>query len=152
LDEEIERAKDSHEAMSLFLMDVDHFKEFNDEYGHPAGDSVLRTIAEILHRHSSAHFIPARYGGEEFVGMMPGMTEAAAAALADRVRHEIEAAYPTGRLVTASFGVASWQPGLRGKGELIARADKALYASKRAGRNRVTVASWLWAADSQPAA
>jgi len=152
LEEEIERNKGAHETLSLFLMDVDHFKKFNDEFGHPAGDSVLRTIAEILHRHGSAHFIPARYGGEEFVGMMPGLTEAAAAALADQVRREIEAAYPGGHMVTASFGVAAWQPGLRGKGELIARADKALYASKKAGRNRVTVASWLWAEDSRPAA
>lgn len=140
----IENAGQTGDALSIMLMDVDHFKKFNDTYGHQAGDDVLKAIAGVLAETQSPCFQPARYGGEEFVAVMPGLSEAEAFELAEIVRQRIELSKPGGQLVTSSFGIAAWTPELRGKGELVARADKALYASKDAGRNRVTKASTLW--------
>ena len=123
---------------------MDNFKKYNDTYGHQAGDDVLKAIAKVLAETQSPCFQPARYGGEEFVAVMSGLTEAEAFELAEIVRQRIELSKPGGNVVTASFGIAAWTTEVRGKGELVARADKALYASKDAGRNRVTKASTLW--------
>lgn len=140
----IDASSVSEEPLSLMLMDVDEFKKFNDTYGHQAGDDVLKVIAKVLMETQSPCFQPARYGGEEFVAVMQGLSESEAFELAEIVRQRIELAKPTGHKVTASFGIASWSKNQRGKGELVARADKALYASKAAGRNCVTKASSLW--------
>lgn len=144
VEESILSVQTSGEPLSVLLMDVDHFKKFNDTFGHQAGDEVLKSISKVLAETQSPCFQPARYGGEEFVAVMPGLSEAEAFELAEIVRQRIELAKPAGHEVTASFGVASWDADVRGKGELVARADKALYASKAGGRNRVTKASSLW--------
>lgn len=130
--------------LTLILMDVDHFKKFNDTYGHPEGDKVLKAVAQVLLSHGAEPNTAARYGGEEFVVVVPGMAPEKAALLAEKIRMEIQDSCPTGVEVTASLGMASWFPGMRSRAELIAQADKALYQSKSSGRNRVTHASSLW--------
>ena len=144
VEKSIAAASESGDPLCVLLMDVDNFKKYNDTYGHQAGDDVLKAIAKVLAETQSPCFQPARYGGEEFVAVMSGLTEAEAFELAEIVRQRIELSKPGGNVVTASFGIAAWTTEVRGKGELVARADKALYASKDAGRNRVTKASTLW--------
>ncbi|MBI1756461.1 MAG: diguanylate cyclase [Fimbriimonas ginsengisoli] len=151
LEASIADARETDSPIALVLLDVDHFKKFNDAYGHPEGDRVLQGVAAVLASYGDEPFTPARYGGEEFVLVLPGLAVEDALTTAERVRGEIEAAQPTGRLVTASLGLAIWTPEMRGPGELIAQADKALYKSKADGRNRVTLASSLWVDEKRAA-
>jgi len=125
-------------ALALLLVDVDHFKQFNDRYGHGAGDDCLRAVAAALQEDLPPAGLVARYGGEEFALLLPGATPAAARAFAERlcaavrrlaVAHE---ANPHGR-VTVSVGAAV---GGASPAELLAQADRALYAAKHGGRNR----------------
>lgn len=134
-----------NEPLSILYMDIDHFKQVNDRYGHQAGDTVLREFAMLLRRELPAGALAARYGGEELVIMLQGQHSLEAEALAEHLRHTIEE-HPfldraaNGHLnITVSLGVASYQLG-QGKSKFIARADHALYVSKREGRNRITVA------------
>lgn len=132
-------------ALTLVLFDIDHFKRVNDTYGHLFGDLVLREVAQIARRHAPPAALVARYGGEEFAVVLPGVGTDAAVAFAERLREAVAGHtildYQTGKQlqITISLGVATYQLG-QGKSRLIARADEALYASKRSGRNRVTVA------------
>jgi len=133
------------QAVSVVIVDVDHFKSINDQHGHPAGDEVLREVAQVIRSHSRASDIFCRYGGEEFILVMPGMRQEAAVARAELLRAEIFAQrvrYDAAEIaVTASFGVASFpQDGLN-CGDLISAADKALYAAKHGGRNQVRCAA-----------
>ncbi|MBS1718117.1 MAG: GGDEF domain-containing protein [Armatimonadetes bacterium] len=130
--------------LSILLMDVDNFKKFNDSFGHQAGDDVLRSVARVLRKFENESITIARYGGEEFVVVLPGYGEGEAMKMAEEMRAAIEECCPTGRKVTCSIGVSVYGPALRSRAELIAQADKALYASKEAGRNRVTLASSTW--------
>jgi len=139
--EEVSRAGRYHTPLSLVLLDVDHFKGFNDAFGHPAGDVVLKAVAHILQESARETDLVARYGGEEFVLLLPQTDAAGAALFAERLRAAVEAASWPLRAVTASFGVAFLHPGIEDGGSLIARADEALYLSKTGGRNRVTVSS-----------
>jgi diguanylate cyclase len=127
-------------AFCLALLDVDHFKRFNDTYGHQAGDEVLRGVASVLRRSVRAADFVARYGGEEFAMICPGTTLAEAKGLADRVRREIDKARfrfnETDLHVTASVGVARSLVDEETAG-MIQRADAALYAAKAGGRNCV---------------
>ncbi len=142
----IERAQaawDHRKALySLVLMDVDHFKRFNDTHGHRAGDAVLQSVAAVLSESTRKPTLVARYGGEEFALVMPGIDLDAAAAAADRARRAIESrtvAFEGKSLkVTASLGVAAIVDGGT-VDDLIERSDKAVYASKGAGRNCVHV-------------
>jgi len=126
-------------VLSVAMIDVDHFKKFNDTYGHQAGDEVLRGLGRVLRETAREMDIPARYGGEEFSLILPGTPIADAARAADRVREKIAEArfhFEGNEVqVTASLGVAQL---LRGETveETVKRADEALYASKQAGRNR----------------
>jgi len=125
----------------VIMADVDHFKRFNDAHGHPAGDIVLKRVAEILRESTRDVDVVARYGGEEFFVLMPETEGEGAADVADRVRERVAAErLPGGGTVTLSFGVAEF-PAHGDVGEtLIAIADAALYQAKREGRDRVVVA------------
>jgi diguanylate cyclase (GGDEF)-like protein len=125
--------------LSLIMLDVDHFKQYNDTYGHLAGDDVLRTIATILRTEVREHDLVARYGGEEFVLLLPSTGPEAATEVAERLRKAISKGTWNMVQLTASFGVATTDPShMITVEELIAQADEALYYSKNAGRNRVT--------------
>lgn len=148
LHQEWQRAQRSDHAISVIFIDIDHFKEFNDHYGHVAGDDTLRAIAEALTRvvHRASDLV-ARYGGEEFVCVLPGTDLEGAELVAERIQKEIrdldiahEHSTRSGR-VTASFGVASSKPAHGGSSceALLAQADGQLYRAKRQGRDQVAV-------------
>ena len=128
--------------LSLAVVDVDHFKKYNDAFGHQAGDRVLVRIARLMQSHSRKSDFVARYGGEEFIILMPNTGSEGAMQHAERVREAIESARWPHNRVTASFGVATWQSenpnNIRNGDGLFACADEALYQSKNSGRNRVT--------------
>jgi diguanylate cyclase (GGDEF)-like protein len=124
-------------ALSLVLLDLDHFKRVNDESGHAAGDGVLRELAALLRHSVRAEDIVTRWGGEEFVILLPECDEMAAAALAEKLRGAMAAHdFRLPRRITASFGVAQLEDG-DDLESLVARADAALYRAKTLGRNRV---------------
>ncbi|WP_168709036.1 diguanylate cyclase domain-containing protein [Onishia niordana] len=143
----ISLATDSHlqQPTALIMMDIDHFKAFNDRFGHPTGDTCLQTLAGVMSEHfDRADQLVARTGGEEFTAILPGTSQQAALACADRLREAIEAlAVPhTDQVVTISAGVAcSVFEHPLDAAALIEAADRALYAAKEAGRNRVMAAS-----------
>ena len=146
-DKEARRALRDGQPLSVLMIDIDHFKPFNDHYGHGAGDLCLQRVARAL---TGALMRPAdqvfRYGGEEFVGLLPGTDAAGAADVAEQLRAAVEAlAIPhehasTAAVVTLSLGVATLDPGQETASDtqsLLKRADEALYEAKKAGRNRV---------------
>lgn len=143
LTEELQRAHRHNGLLSILLLDVDHFKAFNDKFGHPEGDAVLTQVAETLQEIARSTDVAARYGGEEFMLVLPETDAAGAVRIAERLRHAIaEAAWPH-RPVTVSIGAATSTPGSDGVQALIDRADKALYRSKHRGRDCVTHANEL---------
>ena len=137
---EAERARRYGLPLSVVLLDVDQFKLYNDAYGHPAGDAILRTVAACLCASVREADQVARYGGEEFALILPHTHAPEAHLVASRCRKAIESAAWPARPVTASFGVATLSPSSPDPAGLVAAADKALYCSKHAGRNRVTAA------------
>jgi diguanylate cyclase (GGDEF)-like protein/PAS domain S-box-containing protein len=137
LAEECQRAGRYRLPLALVMLDVDHFKSFNDTFGHPAGDDVLRLVSKLLQETARATDIVSRYGGEEIAILLPNTDLDGATALAERFRQGIERENWTRRPVTASFGVATWKESMTGPDELIAAADQALYRAKERGRNRV---------------
>lgn len=138
LAEEIPRAARYDLPLSLLLLDVDCFKSYNDMFGHPAGDLVLRQVAQILQNNIRASDMAARYGGEEFVIVLPHTTLEGACQMAENLRRAIEEACWPERPITASFGVATWTADTVHATALISQADEALYYSKRNGRNCVS--------------
>jgi diguanylate cyclase len=127
------------QPFSLIIADIDHFKEFNDAYGHQTGDDILRSVAKLLRRKMREMDLVARYGGEEFAAIMPGTAAEDACKAALRACQAIGKAIHYGGKelsVTASFGVAEMAPGNDGD-LLVGRADRALYAAKHGGRNCV---------------
>lgn len=124
--------------LSVILMDVDHFKHYNDSFGHQAGDEVLRKFAALLLSKSRRGEAVARYGGEEFAVILTGCSKRQALGAAQRFRKAVEADSWEHREITASFGVATLDDSVDQPKELLGRADTALYSSKQAGRNRVT--------------
>lgn len=142
LDEALAMCGRGGRPVSLVMLDVDRFKQFNDTFGHPEGDGLLKAIAGLLRESSRTGDVPTRYGGEEFAILLPDTEEAGAVIAAERCRRAIEQADWPLRPVTASFGIATVLPPTRADESvahiLIAAADAALYRSKAAGRNRVT--------------
>jgi diguanylate cyclase (GGDEF)-like protein len=140
---QIASARRHGSALALIIFDIDHFKRVNDQHGHDAGDSVLVEVARIARATFRTEDFVGRHGGEEFVVLAPHCDLAAAHALAERLRETIEAAaiaLPDGQAqkVTASFGVVSMSRPGDNLDTLLHGADRALYAAKQAGRNRVT--------------
>jgi diguanylate cyclase (GGDEF)-like protein len=137
-------AEHKHTPVSLFLLDIDHFKQYNDTNGHQAGDDVLRVVGRLLRTSIRDEDKAGRYGGEEFMVIFPGAGKDIGLMLADKLRRAVEqtdfefgARQPLGR-VTISGGVATYPEDALASTELVRLADEALYASKKAGRNRVT--------------
>jgi diguanylate cyclase (GGDEF)-like protein len=124
--------------LSLVMLDVDKFKLFNDSFGHQAGDEVLRKVGAILPKYVEEMGVAARYGGEEFALILPDTNAETAIKVAESVRRAIECAIWPHRPITASLGIATTTSALNAEATLLAAADAALYASKNAGRNRVT--------------
>ena len=136
LEEEISRANRHNQPLSLLLLDVDAFKDYNDRFGHPEGDSALRGVAQILQQSVRNYDVVARHGGEEFAVIAPNTDRAAAGVLAERFRNAIESAPWQKRSVTVSIGVACSGDAVVSSERLIEAADKALYRAKAEGRNR----------------
>ncbi|WP_022724409.1 GGDEF domain-containing protein [Rhodopseudomonas sp. B29] len=141
--EAIRNAAASQEPLSLLLMDIDHFKMFNDNYGHLTGDQVLRLVGMTLKQSIKGRDITARYGGEEFAVVLPNTALRQAITVADNIRRSVMSKElkkkSTGEIlgrVTISAGVSTLRPG-EDSDSLIERADGCLYAAKRNGRNRV---------------
>ncbi|MBB4122006.1 GGDEF domain-containing protein [Martelella radicis] len=143
LDARIQSSRETNQAFALLLIDVDHFKAFNDSHGHLAGDDVLRQVADVLARNARKQDRAYRYGGEEFVMIMPGLRAYEAAALAERVRKAIAEhvmILPDGseNHITVSIGISVFNP-QASQPDIVDLADKALYTAKTEGRNRVKV-------------
>jgi diguanylate cyclase (GGDEF)-like protein len=138
--QEMQRARRHHNAIAFVMIDLDHFKQVNDTYGHLNGDAVLAELAQILKTGARESDVCARYGGEEFALVLHETTEPGARTLAERIRSRVAAAtFPGGLKLTISLGVAATDdPALFT--QLIDRADQALYAAKQGGRNQVRIA------------
>jgi diguanylate cyclase (GGDEF)-like protein len=144
LEEEIERAKRYKSGFCLLMFDIDHFKGFNDRYGHLQGDRIIREIARILVCSIRQVDFPARYGGEEFAVILPSVPLRGALVVAERLRRKIAEFAFTGDKgplhVTISVGVAQFNPEAHyAASEIVRDTDKALYKSKEDGRDRVSV-------------
>jgi diguanylate cyclase (GGDEF)-like protein len=141
LEEEVSRYRRFNHSVSVVLVDLDEFKAVNDELGHAAGDASLRDLAEILTRYSRGINVICRYGGDEFAVLLVETSKAGARLYADRIRQVLSRhPFSHGRRLTASFGIASLPEDVPPTAEEIMRAaDEALYAAKRAGKNRVSV-------------
>ncbi|TMH16604.1 MAG: GGDEF domain-containing protein, partial [Betaproteobacteria bacterium] len=149
---ELRRAQRHGRPLAAIMLDIDHFKRFNDSFGHEAGDLVLRELAGVLRRFARESDVACRYGGEEFLVLLPECPFDAALPRAERLREEIaklELRYddqPLG-LVSVSLGVAAFPDHAKESEELLRRADEALYLAKQTGRNRVVA----YSADQQKA-
>jgi diguanylate cyclase (GGDEF)-like protein len=144
LNQEFARVSREQEICCLSLMDIDHFKAVNDNYGHMVGDHVIKTLSGLLREQLRPYDTICRYGGEEFLISLPNTDLARAEEILDRLRREIaarEIAFEQGDIrVTVSFGLASLDTRVP-LAESVRRADEALYAAKAAGRNCIQVAS-----------
>jgi len=141
--EELERASRYAGGLAVLMLDIDHFKNVNDEFGHLLGDEVLRQVSAILTRQLRKIDVVCRYGGEEFAILVPQTTGERAWGAAEKLRRAVEAwSFPgVPRPVTVSIGVADFPQNGATRDELVKAADSALYAAKQAGRNRVLTAS-----------
>ncbi|MDP3014407.1 MAG: GGDEF domain-containing protein [Candidatus Subteraquimicrobiales bacterium] len=143
IDEEIKRAERYEKILSFVVFDIDHFKSFNDTFGHEKGNLVLKKIANTLRESVRGSDIVARYGGEEFVAILPQTNKKEALKVAERVRQAVERLDFEGNESqpvvkrTISGGVSTYLEDARDSSGLIVKADEALYEAKRLGRNRV---------------
>jgi two-component system, cell cycle response regulator len=144
LSAELNRAQRFNRALSLIMLDLDHFKAYNDIYGHQAGDQALRQLGQLLRRSSRSYDSVARYGGDEFAIILPETSQEVATEVAERIRVGVETATIVGdpqapnAHFTASLGVANFPEDATQQPDLIRKADLALYQAKTCGRNRVS--------------
>jgi diguanylate cyclase len=150
-------AMEQDDPLSVLLMDIDHFKRFNDEFGHGVGDQVLRLLAKVLRDGVRDIDLPARYGGEELIVILPNAGLTTAATIAERIRRSVAECHMSRRStgealpgITISIGVAQFQGG-ESMADLIERCDRALYLAKNTGRNRVVTETDLEAEPGQAA-
>lgn len=142
---EIGRAQRYQRAMSVLMIDIDYFKNYNDLLGHLAGDEALRQVADLLEKNLRKADVVCRYGGEEFVVILPEISAEAAGKVAEKLRQAIAAASFSGeenlpdKHLTISIGVAAFPENGKNAEEMLKRADQALYKAKQSGRNRVMV-------------
>jgi diguanylate cyclase (GGDEF)-like protein len=143
LGEELFKAEKTNQPLSIFIFDIDHFKNYNDGNGHLAGDEALKITARLFKESTREDDITARYGGEEFIVVLPNTSKEGAFRAAEKIRMAIEnfpypsaKSQPMGR-VTISGGVSTFPKDGRNSSELISAADQALYQAKNAGRNQV---------------
>jgi len=146
LQRELARAMRHGLPVSLMMLDVDHFKNFNDTNGHDAGDEVLRNVAHVLKRHTRAEDVACRYGGEEFLVVLPACAVDDAYSKAEAIREAIAQLHVFSRgialpRITASLGIACYPEDGERMEDLIAAADAALYRAKSAGRNRIVASN-----------
>nr|WP_276509984.1 GGDEF domain-containing protein [Niveibacterium umoris] len=132
----VAEAHKSGGSFSLVVIDLDHFKQINDTYGHAGGDQVLVAVAAALRGTSRPQDIAVRYGGEELLLVLPGIALPQASLGAERLRRHVESLAPDGIPVTCSIGVAALKPGESFE-SLFKRADAAVYEAKNLGRNQV---------------
>ncbi len=147
LAEQLKQAERYDRRLSVIMLDVDHFKSINDTYGHPAGDTVLKSVARLIKSNCRDVDIPVRYGGEEFLLVLPEITLDGALVVAERIRNALKAEVIKHEdievRITGSFGVACFPDDAGTQQELLDLADKSLYLSKRLGRDQVHSASDL---------
>jgi len=146
LTEQLRLAERYQRNLAVVMMDIDHFKSINDTYGHPVGDTVLKAVAQLIRRDCRDVDIPVRYGGEEFLLVLPEVNQEGAVVVAERLRKTLQREIifhdEVQLSITASIGVAAYPEDAEGH-HLLELADKALYLSKRMGRNQVHTASDL---------
>lgn len=154
LAEQLRLAERYQRNLAVVMIDVDHFKSINDNYGHPAGDSVLKAVAKLVKSDCRDVDLPVRYGGEEFLLVLPEVNQEGAAVVAERIRkslsQEIIRHEDIQISVTASFGIAAFPEDAHNQQQLLDLADKALYLSKRLGRNQVHTAGDLMFEEISP--
>jgi diguanylate cyclase (GGDEF)-like protein len=156
IDSEMNRALRHGQPMSLLMLDLDHFKRVNDSFGHSVGDEVLKVVGQVLRDSCRVYDVPGRYGGEEFCIVLPETRASNTRVVAERIRSRLASTQlPVGEgfvTVTASIGVAGMdsvaEEGVVSAAALLDRADRALYAAKHHGRNRVE----LWLPEAPPSA
>jgi diguanylate cyclase (GGDEF)-like protein len=147
MESEINRSLRHGSPMALMMMDIDHFKSVNDTYGHTTGDHVLQVVARLLKESCRVYDVPGRFGGEEFCLLLPEIEMESTPSVAERIRHRLETTEMevggASLVVTASIGIAGLGAGsedtVLSPAGLIDRADRALYAAKNDGRNRVAM-------------
>ncbi|MGZ5278445.1 MAG: GGDEF domain-containing response regulator [Pseudobdellovibrionaceae bacterium] len=140
---EIERARRHQRIVSLLMMDVDHFKSWNDEYGHPAGDQLLKEVSAHLHQGLRTIDWIARYGGDEFAMILPDTNSKFSFDIAERLRTKFYSLHQGPVAVSLSFGIATFPDHATTAKDLISAADKALYQAKKEGRNQSRIAAPL---------
>jgi diguanylate cyclase (GGDEF)-like protein/PAS domain S-box-containing protein len=151
----LSRLVEREQSVSVILADVDHFKSFNDRFGHLKGDEILRGVAQVLKEGLRQEDVICRFGGEEIIALLPGTKESIAFEVAERLREKLERRPFAGidESVTASFGIAAGEASADESIErLIERADRAMYRAKEEGRNRVVIADWADAGPLRPPA
>jgi diguanylate cyclase (GGDEF)-like protein len=137
LGQEFQRAKRNHTSLSCMLMDLDHFKDINDTYGHGTGDLILKDVSQVIQRNVRDYDIVGRYGGEEFIVVLPHTSLGMAVKMAERVREKIKEHQVKDVSVTVSIGVTRNMPDDSSIDDIVKRADFLLYDAKEGGRDSV---------------